>query len=275
MKKITQPHRWLLTTVCFLTSFCLKAQGPEDFLFIGTGPTPPYEKAVVVIDVQEKNKGVLLPNYATEMNDGTNHRKHLLAEEDGMMYYDSIGNNVSVYNGANDVWNSLASFPVKSIVMWSGDPNALPAGWYLCDGGNGTPDLRGRFIVGLNPGGSDYPSKGPGGGSDYIMINEAMLPNHLHGVNDPGHTHAATLTHDHNYSVTEYRSIIPNTNKSMVGPGGSPSNTSSVTTSSASFTGTFSVSSSGVGASAGATGGGQQYDNRPPYLVLAFIMRVN
>ncbi|WP_339791128.1 hypothetical protein [uncultured Imperialibacter sp.] len=275
MKITIQPNQWLHAVAFIFISFSSKAQESTDFLFIGTGPTPPYEKAVVVIDVQEKNKGVLLPNYAAGTNDGTNHRSHPLATEAGMMYYDSIGNNVSVYNSTNGVWNSLGFLPVKSIVMWSGNPNALPAGWYLCDGEHGTPDLRGRFIVGLNPGGSDYPSKGPGGGFNHITINEAMLPNHSHGVNDLGHTHAATLSHDHAYSVTEYRSIIPNTNKSMVGPGGSPSNTSSVTTSSASFTGTFSVSSIGVGASAGATGGGQQYDNRPPYLVLAFIMRVN
>lgn len=34
------------------------------------------------------------------------------------------------------------------IVMWSGASNAVPAGWALCDGVTGTPDLRDRFIVG-------------------------------------------------------------------------------------------------------------------------------
>jgi microcystin-dependent protein len=32
--------------------------------------------------------------------------------------------------------------------MWSGAVNAIPAGWALCDGGSGRPDLRDRFIVG-------------------------------------------------------------------------------------------------------------------------------
>ena len=129
MKKRIQPHRWLHAVAFIFISFSSKAQESTDFLFIGTGPTPPYEKAVVVIDVQEKNKGVLLPNYAAGTNDGTNHRSHPLASEEGMMYYDSNGNNVSVYNSTNGVWNSLGFLPVKSIVMWSGDPNALPAGW--------------------------------------------------------------------------------------------------------------------------------------------------
>lgn len=36
--------------------------------------------------------------------------------------------------------------PPGVIVMWSGA--SPPAGWALCNGSNGTPDLRGRFIVG-------------------------------------------------------------------------------------------------------------------------------
>ena len=34
------------------------------------------------------------------------------------------------------------------IVMWSGLIRDIPAGWGLCDGTLGTPDLRDRFIVG-------------------------------------------------------------------------------------------------------------------------------
>src|SRR3989338_9908562 len=34
------------------------------------------------------------------------------------------------------------------ILMWSGIIASVPAGFALCDGNNGTPDLRDRFIVG-------------------------------------------------------------------------------------------------------------------------------
>ena len=41
------------------------------------------------------------------------------------------------------------------IVSWSGSIASIPGGWFLCDGTNGTPDLRDRFIQGaggaLNP----------------------------------------------------------------------------------------------------------------------------
>ncbi|WNZ27754.1 tail fiber protein [Leptolyngbya sp. NK1-12] len=36
------------------------------------------------------------------------------------------------------------------ILMWTGSVNNVPAGWALCNGQNGTPDLRERFIMGLS-----------------------------------------------------------------------------------------------------------------------------
>jgi len=38
--------------------------------------------------------------------------------------------------------------PKGSIIMWSGSIASIPSGWVLCDGTNGTPDLRDRFVVG-------------------------------------------------------------------------------------------------------------------------------
>jgi hypothetical protein len=39
--------------------------------------------------------------------------------------------------------------PRGVIVMWSGELDAIPSGWALCDGSNGTPDLRNRFVLGV------------------------------------------------------------------------------------------------------------------------------
>lgn len=36
--------------------------------------------------------------------------------------------------------------PAGVIGMWSGLRANIPSGWALCDGSNGTPDLRGKFI---------------------------------------------------------------------------------------------------------------------------------
>lgn len=40
-------------------------------------------------------------------------------------------------------------FPIGGIIMWSNYASrGIPTGWVLCDGQNGTPDLRNRFIMG-------------------------------------------------------------------------------------------------------------------------------
>lgn len=40
--------------------------------------------------------------------------------------------------------------PIGSIIMWYKATSSRPAGWEVCDGNNGTPDLRGRFIIGAS-----------------------------------------------------------------------------------------------------------------------------
>ena len=45
------------------------------------------------------------------------------------------------------------AIPSGGIIIWSGSSSAIPSGWYLCNGANGTPDLRNRFVVGA---GSTY-----------------------------------------------------------------------------------------------------------------------
>ena len=63
--------------------------------------------------------------------------------------------------------------PKGGIIMFSGEKP--PAGWALCDGTNGTPDLKNKFILG-----SGKESPGAMGGSPKITI--ANLPKHSHGT---------------------------------------------------------------------------------------------
>lgn len=35
-----------------------------------------------------------------------------------------------------------------SVINWSGLAASIPARWVLCDGNNGTPDLRDKFVIG-------------------------------------------------------------------------------------------------------------------------------
>ena len=41
----------------------------------------------------------------------------------------------------------MADIPSGVILLWHGAIVDIPTGWFLCDGNNGTPNLRNRFIV--------------------------------------------------------------------------------------------------------------------------------
>ena len=66
--------------------------------------------------------------------------------------------------------------PSGVIILWSGAIVDIPAGWVICDGNNGTPDLRDRFIEGA--GGARAP-RATGGN-----------PLHNHTFTGDGHTHS-------------------------------------------------------------------------------------
>jgi hypothetical protein len=72
-----------------------------------------------------------------------------------------------------------AGLPAGVIVMWSGQLDAIPAGWALCDGSDGTPDLRNRFILGV--GAAEY--LGSTGGS---REHKHRAGNHSHQIDPPG-----------------------------------------------------------------------------------------
>ena len=72
------------------------------------------------------------------------------------------------------------SFVTGMIMMFTG--TTAPTGWSLCDGTNGTPDLRGRFIVGQ---GGTY-SINSTGGLHEVTLTSAQMPSHEHSTNIDG-----------------------------------------------------------------------------------------
>ncbi len=101
--------------------------------------------------------------------------------------------------------------PAGSIIMYSGtfefDFTGLGtgnlAGWALCNGNNGTPDIRERFVMG-----TDSSSAISGiGGKNTLNLTTAQLPPHEHfvGLEHGGHDHTATMSGEgsHQHSVTQ------------------------------------------------------------------------
>ena len=48
----------------------------------------------------------------------------------------------------NDEISRLAALPRGSIIIWTSQ--TIPTGWHICDGTDGTPDMRDKFIVGAS-----------------------------------------------------------------------------------------------------------------------------
>ena len=200
--------------------------------------------------------------------------------------------------------------PSGGIILWSGSTGSIPSGWFLCDGSNGTPDLRNRFVVGA---GSSY-AVGATGGADSVTLSTSQIPSHSHsfsattgGSGSHSHTYSGTTSlvsndHTHNFSGTtsgvgDHTHSIPDgsgidgaqaleagsvTGTIQSGAAGAHSHTFSGTTggASANHTHTFSGTTSGIGdhthsvsGTTGTTGSGTSHENRPPYYALAYIMK--
>jgi len=134
--------------------------------------------------------------------------------------------------------------PTGVIVMWSGSIGSIPSGWTLCNGTNGTPDLRNRFVVGA---GSTYSVDATGGSANAIVVSHT----HTNSVTDPGHTHTARAEAQvgSNFSIAQ------------VG-------TSTVTT------GTFiNSATTGISVTIDSAGTSGTNANLPPYYALCYIMK--
>jgi microcystin-dependent protein len=70
----------------------------------------------------------------------------------------------------------------NSIVMWSGSVSDLPYGWVLCDGLNGSPDLRGKFLVGYNAAETEFDTIGETGGEKKHTLLVSEMPRHRHSM---------------------------------------------------------------------------------------------
>jgi hypothetical protein len=68
------------------------------------------------------------------------------------------------------------------IVPWWGEEGAVPSGWIICDGREGTPDLSGRFIRGAGATGAG--SRGEGGRHAHTVAARS-----LDGVTDDADEH--------------------------------------------------------------------------------------
>jgi microcystin-dependent protein len=133
-----------------------------------------------------------------------------------------------------NVDGSFNLLPRGMITVWN--KNVAPSGWAFCDGTQGTPDLRGRFILGQGQGPNlTNRSLGEINGYESKILTIDELPSHTHGIYEltawwPG----ATSTHKPDEDA--YKTMIT--------------------------------------ANTGSAGGSASFDKMPPFYVLAYIMKL-
>ena len=164
---------------------------------------------------------------------------------------DSVGSTIATYDNLYGILGTIpaasSTLPTGMILLWSGAIGSIPSGYYLCDGNNGTPDLRDRFIVGA---GNTYSVNQTGGSADAITVSHTHTATST--VTDPGHLH----TYLHQNSAA---SAGGSGNLYYYSEGSA--NTSTATT---------GVTVATTNATAGTSGTGA---NLPPYFALAYIMK--
>jgi len=143
--------------------------------------------------------------------------------------------------------------------MFSGADSEIPDGWVICNGGNGAPDLRGKFIVGA---GDTYPVGLTDGEAEVTVTGTIAVVEHTL-------TLAEIPSHRHEWSDGYYLSDVTGTVS-----GGAVQPTTSTTTSGSPKT----SSSVGDGEDHGHTGSAflatAPTDNLPIYYALYYIMKV-
>lgn len=195
-----------------------------------------------------------------------------------------------LYIDGIDIENKIVPFGV--IQMWAGTPEKVPDNYVLCDGralnqkdypelysvigttfntgintdGNPwtapssdmfrVPDLRGRFIVGYSPATKGYETIGNAGGENTHALKIDELPSHTHSVDD--------------YYLLESAQAISDRSDKIYGKSKSIDSKAPGTGSIDDDNDTMVYYTHNTAE----TGSGSPHENRPPYYVLAYIMRV-
>ena len=165
---------------------------------------------------------------------------------------DSSNNQIQTYDNLYGILQTAPSVsntvPSGLIAIWSGSVGSIPSGWLLCNGSNGTPDLRNSFILGA---GNTYAVGATGGSADAIVVSHTHTATST--VTDPQHSHGV-----HSGAGTQGSSVQDMVNNANLNLTSLTSNAST------------GITVATTNASAGTSGTNA---NLPPYYALAFIQK--
>jgi hypothetical protein len=153
-----------------------------------------------------------------------------------------------------------AVWPRQIPLPWFGLISAIPAGWQLCDGTGGSPDLRGRFVVGA--------------GGTYAVGASGGAETHLHDLSGSTGSTALTVTqmpvHGHTLDTSSGTLGVGYTLRFVLG--GMPD--ASAVMSAVAGTPTTTEAGGGEGHEHSLPGNTVEASGLPPYYALAWICRI-
>lgn len=197
------------------------------------------------------------------------------------------GNTTTTGTANADEFVGRGVTPVGGVIMYSGATDATlfsgtglgvtgskMEGWAICNGNNGTPDLRGKFVVGATIG--EVANDG-----DYVYANTEQGGENTHTLTVaelPSHTHSGTTStngdHQHNIYFDMGNGGSGGTNPMWHDDDGGSSQCNNcfaeghaLSSSEGAHSHTFTTDNG--------TGGNGSHENRPPYYALYYIMRIN
>lgn len=148
---------------------------------------------------------------------------------------------------------SPLNVPTGVILVWTGSITTIPDGWALCDGNNGTPDLRNRFARGVSDAATD---PGSSGGQNSVSLTESQIPTHGHSLSSTN-------------SVGNHSHTIPSASYLEGEDGGNDDTTGNDYETNISDAGSHSHSLNDS-----TVGSGSGIDNQPPHFEVAYIQKL-
>ena len=156
---------------------------------------------------------------------------------------------------------SASSVPSGTILPWYGNLGNIPDGFVLCNGSNGTPDLRDRFIVGA---GNSY-GLGAIGGATHVQLSWNEMPSHAHTrgtMNITGSFSAHCIGYSIGWGSGAFYTTL-NNDREAAGEGWSHHSPDFHFDASRNWTGETSYA-----------GSNWAHENRPPYYAVYYIMKL-
>lgn len=211
---------------------------------VASGGVPLWASDNMQVQVEDGWFNVAIEGFSNDLFSGDSRYMAVVVEGEALAERKRLASVPYALNAGGIASSGGGDIPSGLIAMWSGSADQIPSGWALCDGSNGAPDLRDRFIVGV---GNQYTVGSQGGSATNNLSHSHSVDSHTHHIDvkfknciydcgdgaDDGSKDVGSDDHGH-HLIADTESTAPGTDAQL----------------------------------------SAQVENRPPYFALCFIMKL-